>query len=528
MELGRALDAFIGVFAPGWGLNRTAARSAMYASATTPRTSKDWQAVNTNANTLIGNSFQLTTARVDKLIRDFPYLTGLQETITDYVVGEGIHFNSRIINEETRKVDNRSKVQRQQIEDALSWWSEEASLDGRMQFWELQRMSRHRMTAAGEYAFIIHHVNRPGKYLPFALQPVETTSLSENEVVSPIGNPVYRGIEYDKNTGATVAYWFNDDQLDPTGLSVFKRFDAVRVVAEDVIFDFDNKRPGQLRGISPLASSVLLARDFEDVFNSEVDAAKMTSKYIGEFKTADPAEFRKRMDMDRNASTGLYGTDIQNAIMRIMKPGEEYKLDAPTRPSNLLLPFTSAILRMFAVTARFPYELAAADFTGMNYTVTRSSRAHHEKMLRPLSKKQVTHFNQPVIRRVISEAVLNGKLSLPGFFINPRRYYRGLFQLPGLEPVDPFRQSKADAQDMANFTKSPQEITARRGVEWESVVEQWDAARAIMEEHGFDSDEYIAFIAESSSTASQSNGNASNRELQEDDNALALLDAKAV
>lgn len=487
---------------------------SLFGGATTPSSSADWNPVVENRNQKVGSSFAKVTARVDKLIDDFPYINNVQAINTSYVVGEGIRFNSRIINEDGN-VGVTEKRQRQQIEDAIAWASEELDIafrpgisSGAMESWELQRLSCDRRIATGESCFIIHHDTTPGRYIPFALQATSTTNLTEWGATPHAGNLIYRGIEYQPMSGKIMAFHFDDSALDTTGLNS-TGLGTVRVEAQYVIFDKMSKHPGQMRGISPLAASVLVAHDFEDVFNSEIDAAKMTAKFLGTVTTPDAAEFMRRNAVALNEGGTKYQQEVQNSLMQFIKNGEKVEWTTPTRPSNILLPFTEVILRMIASNIQLPYELIAQNFTGMNYTVTRASRAHLQKMIQPKMKYQITHVNRPITKNIIQSAVLTGRLELPGYWQNPRYYERGVYQLPGLEPVDPFRQAKADAENLANMITSPQEVCARRGVEYEEVVEQYEAATQILEDNGFDAELFVEMMASKSSTNTQSNGNAS-------------------
>jgi len=491
-------------------------RANLFASASNPSSSADWTPVNDNRSDKVGGSFSKVTARIDQLIDDFPYVNNIQSVITSYVVGDGIRFSSRVV-DDNGEVTATQKRQRRQIEDAIKWANDEIDIawqpgisSGAKQGWEMERLSCDRRTATGESCFIIHHDDTPGRYIPFALQPVSTLNLTEWNAVPEGSNKVYRGIEYDPKTAKIKAYHFDESAFDTTNQSA-SVFSTVRVPAEYVIYDNLSKHPGQFRGISPLAASVLIAHDFEDVFNSEIDAAKMTAKMIGTVKTPDAKEWIKKNAIALNSGGSKYQQEVQNSLMQFIGTNESIDYHTQTRPSGILLPFTQLILRMMAANANFPFEVIAADFTGMNYTVTRSSRAHHQKMIRPKTKHQITHVNQPINRGIIQSAVLSGRLHLPGYWSNPRHYERCIYQLPGLEPVDPFRQAKADAENLSNLIESPQEICARRGVDFEDVMEQYKAAVGIIEDNGFDSELFVNMIADKSSTSTQSNGNASSR-----------------
>ena len=97
-----------------------------------------WAALDASVNTVIGNSLKPVRARVRQLIRDFPCLARAVKVSVDYTVGEGIRFQSRVKNAEG-KLDSRRS---QKIEDAFSFWADEADLARKLHYYELMALAK--------------------------------------------------------------------------------------------------------------------------------------------------------------------------------------------------------------------------------------------------------------------------------------------------------------------------------------------------------------------------------------------------
>jgi capsid protein len=106
-RLSSGIDRLFGVFSPGSALRRelarsylaaarSAGRSDMYAAAKVDRLTGAWLPTNSDVNRIIAASSPRVRARVRQLVRDFPYFSRAVKVVTNYVVGSGITFQSRI------------------------------------------------------------------------------------------------------------------------------------------------------------------------------------------------------------------------------------------------------------------------------------------------------------------------------------------------------------------------------------------------------------------------------------------------
>jgi lambda family phage portal protein len=413
---------------------------------------------------------------VRQLIRDFPYLARAVEVSVDHVVGDGIKFQSRVKTAEGALDPTRS----QKIESALKFWMDEADFARRLHYYEIMALAKRQDLETGEFLIVKKALPpRSNRYLPFALQLYEGDWLTDlNANPANPAHLVRQGVEYDPVTGEVQAYHLTD----PDGWGK-----AVRVPAADVIHNFKTLRPGQLRGMSPFAPGVLLAKDLQDIMEAELDGSKMAAKYLALVKTPDPA-FRQRAAGAQTDAAGKKIESLENAVIEYLRPGEEVTLAHNPRPGANFPPFVKLILTMFAIVTGVPYELLSGNYEGLNYAVSRMVRNDFAHQLRPIAGRHVRHFCLTTFRPALETAVMDGKLDLPGVWRNPAPYLESEWQPPGMESIDPLREVKARVDEIKAGLRSPQEYVQARGRDLQEVLNEIAQAKQMAADLDLDLD----------------------------------------
>jgi lambda family phage portal protein len=453
-----------------------------YAAAKVTRLTGDWMPLSQNVNEIIRTSAPMLRGRIRQLVRDFPYFARAVDVLVDYTVGTGMSFQSRVLNprwtpgsKTEKKID---RVTCQKVEDAVAWAMDEADAAGRLHFHELEQLGKRQDVEAGEFLFVKTAIKDPKRYLPFALQAYEADWLTDLHAVTVGGNKIEQGREYDPLTGRIVAYHF----ADPWGWGKPKR-----IPAEYVLHGFRTLRPGQLAGVSPFAAAVLIAHDLNDYLDATIDTAKLAAKYLALVTTEDPETWQANREAedstDENGARRRIET-LENAIIDYLRPGEDVKFPQNNSIGGTFEPFVKFVLQMLAIATNTPYSLLSGNHAGYNYTGLRGERQDMLKMFAPHQRRHVRQLTAPFVHEVIDQAVFAGKLSLPGYFQNPRVYQRGLYLPPGTEPIDPLRESKANRDDIAAGLRSPQEIAARRGRDIEEVLDELQEFQEMCAERG--------------------------------------------
>jgi len=453
----------------------TGARSGtQYAAAKTNRLTGPWVATDADVNRIVGSSSATLRQRVRQLVRDFPYFSRAVRVMVDYVVGTGIQ-PQPVVETPDGKLDTRRN---QQIEDAWSWFCDEADVANKLHLYEMNRLSKRQDLESGEFVLVKRFRPRENRFIPFCLQMFEADWLSPTpatRIARPAGFD--QGIEYDRDTGQVRAYHFTD----PDGWGK-----ATRITSDHVIHGFETQRPGQLRGVTPFAPAILVAHDLSTVMDSEIDAAKMASKYLGFIKTQQPMGMQQGFSAEFDSQSGedRYIEEMENAILKVLLPNEEVEMATNSRPGANFPPFVKLILCMISVTTGVPYELLSGNYEGMNYSVGKMVRNDFAHALRPIALREIRHFCQPVYKAFLDVSVAAGRLSLPKYFSNPYPWRRVTWQPPGMESVDPSRETKSNIDQITAGLRSPQEITKARGRNLEDVYRDIKAAVEMAAEMG--------------------------------------------
>jgi lambda family phage portal protein len=486
-----AIDRTISVISPRRALIRRMDRERLelvgkrmetYAAAKTTRLTGPWTVGSSNVNDIIGASSPILRARTRQLIRDFPYLARAVKIMVDFSIGTGIVFQSKV---ETAS-GKRDKKRITMIEDAVRWWMDEADASGKLHYYEMMRLAKRQDIEGGEFLIVKTYSKIPNQYIPYQLQMYEADWLSSAHdayrtggidiLAQPGETETRQGIEYYKLTGRVKGYWFRDPNYGGTDLYV---------PAENVVHGFETLRPQQVRGVSPFASGILIANDLQSYLDAEIDGAKMAAKWLAMIETPDPA--MRQMPLPSQA--GANGDpqkieELENAIIEYMRPGEKVNLVSSNRPGATFQPFVRLILTMLSISTGAPFELISGDYNGLNYSTARIVRNDFSQQLRPICVRHIQQFAVPTVTTAIDMSVMSGKLTLPGYWQNPRRYYESEWQPPGMEAVDPLRESKAQIESIAMGLKSPQEVCRERGKDLEDIYKEILAAKDLAKEMG--------------------------------------------
>lgn len=483
--LGGLVDSGVGIFSPRAAARRVMDRELLkrsynlYAAAKTTRLTGPWTSISPNVNEIIRASSPTVRARVRQLVRDFPYFGRAVNNIVDYSIGVDIDFQSRAYDADGKP--NKDIISK--IESAYHWWADEADISGKMHFSEIKRLTKRQDVEAGEFLIVKVVSKNPKRYLPYALQVYEAdwltdrhdTYLKRDDAVTE----TKQGIEYRKDTGEIVSYWF----ADPDNYRA-----EVNIKAEQVVHGFEMLRPMQLRGVSPLAPGVLVAHDLSDYMDAEIDAAKFAAKYLAFVKTPNPydRQFPVATDTPQSDDTIKKIETMENAIIEYLRPGEEVEIAKHDRPGTTFPPFVKLILTMLSVTAGVPYELVSGDYSNMNFATMKMSRNDFQQQLRPIAARHIRQSCFPAFKGMMDMAVLTGKLDLPGYWRNPRPYWESVWTPPGMIAVDPLREAKGQVEAIDYGLKSPQEVARERGRDLGEIYEEIKEAREMAKELGLD------------------------------------------
>lgn len=468
------LDRAIGVVAPGMAAKRMEQRVRLlhlrqFAAAKESRLLGDWVPVGTDINSLIRGGGTTVRNRTRQLVGDFAYFARAVRNLVDFSVGEGVVFQSRV----TRATGKGGRLELDhaaigRVEDARKWWMDECDAAGKLHYYDLERLWRRQDVVDGESIIVLAVDDRPGLYLPLVLQAYEADWLSSDYAAAPGGNLLDQGVEYDRRTGRVAAYHFRV----PDGFSPLTgNTKSHRVPAEWVLHGFETLRPGQLRGVTPFTPAILLADDLQEYIGANIDRSKMAAKWLAFVETADIAQWQ-RGRVGTDSVDGHRTTTLDNAVIEFLNQGDKVHVNTADLPGESFTPFVKFILQALAVAVGVPYELVAGDYQGLNYSVARTVRNDFAQAMKPITRRHCRQFGHQVNRRFFDMLHLTGRVDMPGYTRNPRHWQEGVWQPPGVEPLDMLRESRGQIDMIKSLLYSPQEVLASRGRDAEEVLNE--------------------------------------------------------
>lgn len=369
------LDRVIGIISPERALRRIRARVASelvtrhYEAVSTGRRTQGWNRGSGDANAVAGPALaRLRTAARD-LVRNNGHAKKARNKIAEHVVGWGIVAKPQPKNQAALETWRR--------------WAEttQCDADGRMNFYGIQKLVMRTVVESGE-VIVRARFRRPedGLEIPLQLQVLEPDFIDTNKtqlVRNPQGQVVSRilqGIEFDA-LGRRVAYWLfpeHPGSADLTGLG-FGAGTSRRIPASGVLHIFYPDRPGQVRGVSWFAASLLKFKDFDEY----ADATLMKQKI---------AACLAVITTDTDGSASPLGAADVSVVPEVdsLEPGMILQVP-PGRDIEVVQPpsvrehgeFSRITLHEIAAGIGTTYEDLTGDFSDVNFSSARMSRLSH-------------------------------------------------------------------------------------------------------------------------------------------------------
>ena len=127
---------------------------------------------------------------------------------------------------------------------------------------------------------------------------------------------------------------------------------------------------------------------------------------------AQAGRFRRR-----GPGSGGRGREIvlQPNMINRLAPGEHMNFVAPTTPGSQYAPFSRTQGTKFAAGAGLDYPTVARDFSGMTYSGQLQGRLETWAETDPAQQRMVDDFCRPIRDKVITMAILEGRLPAPEF-----------------------------------------------------------------------------------------------------------------
>lgn len=487
----RALDALVGILSPARQVERNIARQQLevqrkYAAAKSSHWTPDVGAAGTQntINDEIDSSVDVITSRILALVRDFPVFSGAVTNTENFVIGDG--FTPQVLIPGTDGKINKDLSRR--VEDAFNAWADNPKLvdvAGRKPFWEFQSLSERQEMEFGEY-FFPKHVT---KGIGLQLQDIEPSDIGSNQgsvqgILTKGKNYVWRGVEYVPDTLKAMKYWIT------TNTDFFGGADYIVRNADMMYHSFKPLRGKQLRGVTPFASAILMANMIQDYMQSELAAQNMASRFVAFVTSPDGiGKFGADGKTDYDQMFNKITQAVEYASVRYLPYSENFEVNTQQRMPDGMINFSNLVLKYLSVAITLPYEIVSQDYSELNYSILKAKRNDFKQQLKPRWKRKVSHFCQPVFEDWLKyEMLINGGrdtgITPAQYLRDPRRYSKVLWIPPGMEKIDPLKETSADIMQIMAGLKSPQRVIKETGGDPETVINEIAAFTETINEKG--------------------------------------------
>ncbi|MBM3553677.1 MAG: phage portal protein [Alphaproteobacteria bacterium] len=353
--------------APVSGLRRLHARAAAaeflraYDGASRDRRLKNWRADASGPRAEGDSARELLRYRARDLERNNKTVRSAKLQFQGQTVGAGI----------TPRAVGANKTLRKKANEAWKRFVDTCDMDGQQDYYGLLSMTAGAMFIDGE---ALHHWVDAGNRKWAKIRVLEVDHLDETRTGLLNGGTDFTadGIKFDIN-GQRRGYWIYETHPGENNLLTRKPSLSRLVAADDIDHFFHVGRPGQIRGISWLAPSIISLRGLDDVteaiiWRKRIEACLSLIIRSPEAQGAAPV-------------IGAQSTDDKGRREEAMAPGKMVRLG----PGEDVTPFTPStsgdtieFMRMqlyaFCATAGLAYHEVTGDASQANYSSMRAAK----------------------------------------------------------------------------------------------------------------------------------------------------------
>jgi lambda family phage portal protein len=428
------------------------------------------------------------------LFMNTPIAAAALRRITTNAVGQGLTFQSRIDRDFLGLTEEQADVWERTTEREFALWanSKECDRARSLNFREMQRLAMLSVMLNGDAFVVLPFVNVRNAQTPYKLrvQLIEADNVA-NPYSQADDENTKGGIVFDENE-TPVAYWVRRRPYkmfagadDWVKIDAFGRGSGRRNVLHLMIKD----RIGQKRGMPLLAPVFEACKQVSRLAEAELMGAVIASMFTVFIRNESGGGGLDQMFTDDESvlhdPTGTSGRDAQNPddnMMEIgsgnlleLEEGQDVQTASPNRPNSAFDPFFQAIVKQIGAAIEVPYEQLMLSFTS-SYSASRAALLEAWKFYKERRAWLADNFCQPVYEEWLTEAIMRGRVSAPGYFDDPavRQAWRGSYWGgPGQGQIDPVKETKGAqlrvASGLGNFED---EYIAIHGGDWEQNVQR--------------------------------------------------------
>ena len=405
-----------------------------------------------NADALSANSANSPQARRDLRNRaryeyaNNSYAKGIIDTLSNDIIGQGPTLQFQTNNAEVNRL----------VESEFARWAKSSRLPEKLR---LARMARGH---TGE-AFLMFTTNPGLKGLvKLDIRMIEADQIATPDLAMWMNNGT-DGIVYDEYDNPLAYHVLKQHPGDLMGPYLGSTLYDV-VPARYILHYFLTDRPGQRRGVPDIVPALNLFAQLRRYTLAVLAAAETAADFAAVLETPAPAESGSESAED------LPTLEIMQRMMVPLPEGYHANQMKPEQPATTYPEFKAEILNEIARCLHMPYNIAACNSSSYNYASGRLDHQTYDKSITVERQMIVDTILDPVLDAWLSEASRSeGYLPDVVRFAGPWSHQ---WFFSGREHVDPAKEAAAQAQCLASHTTTLASEYAKRGLDWQTQLEQ--------------------------------------------------------
>ncbi|MDH0740140.1 phage portal protein [Achromobacter spanius] len=447
---------------------------------------RNWNPSSAGPNASVAQGLGLQRRRARDAVRNDPWATTAVTRWTSNVIGTGIQPYPQHPDKEVRRL----------LKELWADWCPEADADGRLDFYGMQALAARSIFTDGESLCRFRH-RRPqdGLTVPLQLQLLEGDQLPVERTYSlPNGGEVVNGVEFDA-IGRRVSYHLWRRHPGEFGRPATGQ-DLVPVPADQVVHAFPVLRPGQVRGVTSLASVLLRLKSIDSLDDAVMYRQEVSNLFAGFITRPDPDEDQNNPLTNRpedyvEDDDGIPLVSMEPGTMQTLAPGEEVTFSAPPDAGSNYEGFMRHQLMAAFASVGIPYEIATGDLRGVSDRALRVVVNEFHRLVEQHQWHCIIHqFCRPVWAAWIDALALSGTIPMPDYHRRRRDWLRVLWVPQGWPYFNPVQDIQAKKDQVRAGFASRASVILGQGDDPDQVNAEIQADNATADAAGlvFDSD----------------------------------------
>lgn len=426
------------------------------------RRTSGWVTSNNSANAEIGPHWARVTSRARDLVRNNGYARKCISSFERNMIRTGI------------KVKFADQAE-QQLWDKFV---EECDANQQLDLYGLQRLQVRSWKESGEC--LVHFRYEPrksGLTVPLTIRVLEPDYIdsTRNGPEGSDGDFCITGVQFNK-LGRRVGYWMFEQHPGEMVITKPSSLQSHFVPASEIAHLYQIDRPGQVRGVSQLASGIMRLRDLDDYQEAELLRKKIEACFVA-FVTGNDPEETVGEQKDQKDGSKMRLESLRPGMIQYLQDGAEVTFGNPSASNNS--EYTRDELHAIAAAGNVTFEQLTGDLSRVNFSSIRAGLVEFRALVE--MEQWLTYIPmglRPIVRTFREICFASGLTVARNVQVAVE------FTPPKLDWVDPLKDVLAVKEEVKAGLKTISEALRERGYDPEKVFAEIAKERALLKEKG--------------------------------------------